>query len=119
MERARTASEAERIARSVANSPLVKTAFFGEDANWGRILCAAGYSGAPIDPEKVDIFFDDVQVVRKGQEAGPEKEEPATAVMKKSAYTVRMDLHRGSSRTFLFTTDFSFDYVKINASYRS
>ncbi len=119
VERARTASEAEKVARAVANSPLVKTAFFGEDANWGRILCAAGYSGAPIDPEKVDIFFDDVQVVRKGQGAGPEKEEPATAVMKKGEYTVRVDLHRGASRTFLFTTDFSFDYVKINASYRS
>jgi glutamate N-acetyltransferase/amino-acid N-acetyltransferase len=119
VERARTASEAEKVARAVANSPLVKTAFFGEDANWGRILCAAGYSGVPIDAEKVDIFFDDVQVVRKGRGAGAEKEEPATAVMKKGEYTVRLDLHRGASRTFLFTTDFSFDYVKINASYRS
>jgi glutamate N-acetyltransferase/amino-acid N-acetyltransferase len=119
VERARTASEAEKVARAVANSPLVKTAFFGEDANWGRILCAAGYSGAPIDPEKVDIFFDNVQVVRKGQGAGPEKEEPATAVMKKGEYTVRLDLHRGAKKAFLYTTDFSFDYVKINASYRS
>jgi glutamate N-acetyltransferase / amino-acid N-acetyltransferase len=119
VERARTASEAEKVARAIANSPLVKTAFFGEDANWGRILCAAGYSGAPIDPERVDIFFDDVQVVRKGQGAGPEKEEPATAVMKKGEYTVRIDLHRGRSETYLLTTDFSFDYVKINASYRS
>jgi glutamate N-acetyltransferase/amino-acid N-acetyltransferase len=119
VKRARTASEAEKVARAVANSPLVKTAFFGEDANWGRILCAAGYSGAPIDPEKVDIFFDDVQVVRKGQGAGPEKEEPATAVMKKGEYTVRLDLHRGAQKAFLYTTDFSFDYVKINASYRS
>jgi glutamate N-acetyltransferase/amino-acid N-acetyltransferase len=119
VERARTASEAEKVARAVANSPLVKTAFFGEDANWGRILCAAGYSGAPIDPEKADIFFDDVQVVRKGQGAGPEKEEPATAVMKKGEYTVRLDLHRGSKKALLYTTDLSFDYVKINASYRS
>ena len=119
VERARNASEAEKVARAVANSPLVKTAFFGEDANWGRILCAAGYSGAPIDPQKVDIFFDDVQVVRKGRGAGPEKEEPATAVMKKDEYSVRLDLHRGRSETYLFTTDFSFDYVKINASYRS
>ena len=119
VERARTASEAEKVARAVANSPLVKTAFFGEDANWGRILCAAGYSGAPIDAEKVDIFFDHVQVVRKGQGAGPEREEPATAVMKKGEYTVRLDLHRGAKRAFLLTTDFSFDYVKINASYRS
>ena len=119
VQRARTASEAEKVARAVANSPLVKTAFFGEDANWGRILCAAGYSGAPIDPERMDIFFDDVQVVRKGREVGPEQEEPATAVMKKKEYTVRIDLRRGSSETYLFTTDFSLDYVKINASYRS
>ncbi len=119
VERARTASEAEKVARAIANSPLVKTAFFGEDANWGRILCAAGYSGAPLDPDKVDIFFDDVHVVRKGQGVGPEKEDPATAVMKKGEYTVRINLHRGKKRTFLFTTDFSFDYVKINASYRS
>ena len=119
VERARSASEAEKVARAVANSPLVKTAFFGEDANWGRILCAAGYSGAPIDPGRVDIFFDDVQVVKKGQGAGLEKEQPATAVMKKGEYTVRLDLHRGRSEAYLFTTDFSFDYVKINASYRS
>jgi len=119
VERARTASEAEKVARAVANSPLVKTAFFGEDANWGRILCAAGYSGAPLDPDKVDIFFDDVHVVHKGQGMGPEKEDPATAVMKKGEYTVRVNLHRGKKGAFLFTTDFSFDYVKINASYRS
>ena len=119
VERARTASEAEKVARAVANSPLVKTAFFGEDANWGRILCAAGYSGALLDPDRVDIFFDDVHVVRQGQGMGPEKEDPATAVMKKGEYTVRINLHRGKKGTFLFTTDFSFDYVKINASYRS
>ena len=119
VEGARAASEAEKVARAVANSPLVKTAFFGEDANWGRILCASGYSGAPIDPEKVDIFFDDVQVVKKGQGVGPETEEPSTAVMKKGEYTVRIDLHRGKATTYLFTTDFSIEYVKINASYRS
>lgn len=119
VEGARTASEAEKVVRAVANSPLVKTAFFGEDANWGRILCAAGYSGAPLDPDRVDIFFDDVQVVRQGQGVGPETEAPSTAVMKKGEYTVRINLHRGKKRAFLFTTDFSFDYVKINASYRS
>lgn len=119
VEKARTLSEAEKVARAVANSPLVKTAFFGEDANWGRILCAAGYSGAAIDPEKVDIFFDRVNLVRLGRGAGLEKENQATEVMKKREYTVRLNLRRGTSSTFLFTTDFSFDYVKINASYRS
>ncbi len=119
VEKARTFPEAEKVARAVANSPLVKTAFFGEDANWGRILCAAGYSGVPIDPEKVDIYFDDVNIVRRGQGRGLEEEKQVTSVMKKREYTVRLNLHRGTQSTFLLTTDLSFDYVKINASYRS
>ncbi len=119
VERAKTDSEAEKVARAVANSPLVKTALFGEDANWGRILCAAGYSGAPIDPDKVDIYFNDVGLVRGGRQRRAEDEPRATSVMKKPEYTVRLDLHRGTRSTFLFTTDLSFDYVKINASYRS
>jgi glutamate N-acetyltransferase/amino-acid N-acetyltransferase len=119
VEKARTLPEAEKVARAVANSPLVKTAFFGEDANWGRILCAAGYSGVPIDPEKVDIYFDDVNIVRRGQGRGLEEESQVTSVMKKREYTVRLNLHQGTQSTFLLTTDLSFDYVKINASYRS
>jgi glutamate N-acetyltransferase/amino-acid N-acetyltransferase len=119
VEKARTSAEAEKVARAVANSPLVKTAFFGEDANWGRILCAAGYSGANIDPGRVDIYFDDVNIVRRGLGTGPEREDLATSVMKKREYTVRIDLHRGTKSTFLLTTDLSIDYVKINASYRS
>jgi len=119
VERARTASEAERVARAVANSPLVKTAFFGEDANWGRILCAAGYSGVPIDPDRIDVFFDDVEIVHRGLGTGPEKEGQATSVMAKREYKVRLNLHRGTKSASVFTTDFSCDYVKINASYRS
>jgi glutamate N-acetyltransferase/amino-acid N-acetyltransferase len=119
VEKARTRSEAERVARAVATSPLVKTAFFGEDANWGRILCAAGYSGASIDPNKMDVYFDEVAVVRRGEGTGSAAEEQATAVMKKREYTVRIVLHQGKIKTSLFTTDFSLDYVKINASYRS
>jgi glutamate N-acetyltransferase/amino-acid N-acetyltransferase len=119
VEKARTSAEAEKVARAVANSPLVKTAFFGEDANWGRILCAAGYSGANIDPGRVDIYFDDVNIVRRGLGTGQEREDLATSVMKKREYTVRIDLHRGTKSTFLLTTDFSIEYVKINASYRS
>jgi glutamate N-acetyltransferase/amino-acid N-acetyltransferase len=119
VERARTLGEAEEVARAVANSPLVKTAFFGEDANWGRILCAAGYSGAPIDPDRTDVYFDDVKMVHRGRGTGLEKENQATSVMKKREYTVRLDLHRGTRSTFLFTTDLSIDYVKINAAYRS
>jgi glutamate N-acetyltransferase/amino-acid N-acetyltransferase len=116
---ARTTSEAEQVARTVAYSPLVKTAFFGEDANWGRILCAAGYSGIAVDPDQVDIFFDDVPMVRGGQGTGLKNEGRATSVMKKREYRVRLNLHRGAKSASIFTTDLSYDYVKINASYRS
>ena len=119
VEGARTTAEAEKVARAVANSPLVKTAFFGEDANWGRILCAAGYSGAPIAPEKVNIFFDDVPIVRRGLGTGLRRERQATAIMKKKEFTVRIRLNRGSRRASLYTCDFSTDYVRINAAYRS
>ena len=67
----------------------------------------------------MDIYFDDVNIVRRGPGPAPEREDLATSVMKKREYTVRIDLHRGTKSTFLLTTDFSFDYVKINASYRS
>ena len=116
---ARTASEAEQVARAVAYSPLVKTAFFGEDANWGRIICAAGYSGVAIDPDQVEIFFDDVPIVRRGRGTGLRNEARATSVMKKSEYKVRLNLRRGTKTASIFTTDLSYDYVKINASYRS
>lgn len=119
VENARTHEDAGKAARAIAESPLVKTAFFGADANWGRILCAAGYSGAAFDPAKVDIFFDDIDIARRGQGTGVAKEEQATQVMKKNEYRVRVDFHQGKGRASIFTTDFSLDYVKINASYRS
>jgi glutamate N-acetyltransferase/amino-acid N-acetyltransferase len=119
VENARNQAEAQRAARVIAESPLVKTAFFGADANWGRILCAAGYSGAIFDPDRVDVFFDDVDIVRQGQGTGLAKEEQATAVMKKNEFRVRVNLRQGKGRASIFTTDFSLDYVKINASYRS
>jgi len=119
VENAKTAEDAKKAARAIAESPLVKTAFFGADANWGRILCAAGYSGAIFDPSKVDVFFDHVDLVRRGQGTGVAKEEQATIVMKKSEYQVRVDFHQGKGRASIYTCDFSLDYVKINASYRS
>lgn len=114
-----TTSEAEQVARAVAYSPLVKTAFFGEDANWGRIICAAGSSGVAIDPDKVEIFFDDVPIVRRGCGTGLRNETRATSVMKKREYKLRLNLRRGTKTASIFTTDLSYDYVKINASYRS
>ena len=119
VEKARTSAEAEKVARAVANSPLVKTAFFGRRRQLGPNPLRRRVLGADIDPGKVDIYFDDVNIVRGGLGTGPEREDQATSVMKKREYTVRIDLHRGTKSTFLLTTDFSIEYVKINASYRS
>ncbi len=112
-------AEADQAARTVANSNLVKTAFFGEDANWGRIIAALGRSGAQFDQHKVDIAFDDVLMVQHGLGQGSEVEGRATAVLKKPEFVVTIDLHVGQGRKDIHTCDFSIDYVKINADYRS
>ena len=116
---AATEAEADLAARTVANSNLVKTAFFGEDANWGRIIAALGRSGARFDQEKVDIAFDGVRMVCGGLGQGAEVEKLATAVLRKPEFTVNIDLHAGTAEREIFTCDFSLDYVKINADYRS
>jgi len=116
---ARTIREAKQAAYAVADSPLVKTAFFGEDANWGRILCALGYSGVHIDPDKVDLFFDKTQIVRKGIGVDPQSEAKAGQILKRKSFKITADLHQGKGQFSVLTTDFSLDYVKINASYRS
>ena len=117
--RARNIEEAEQAAYAVAHSPLVKTAFFGEDANWGRILCALGYSGVHIDPNKIDLFLDKAPIVKKGIGVGSRSEEKAGRILKKKSFKVTVDLHQGKSQFSVLTTDLSLDYVKINASYRS
>jgi glutamate N-acetyltransferase / amino-acid N-acetyltransferase len=116
---ARNKEDAKQAAYTVAHSPLVKTAFFGEDANWGRILCALGYSGARIDPNRIDLFFDQIPIVRRGVGVGSKLEEKAGQVLKKKSFKVIIDLHQGKSGFSVLTTDLSLDYVKINASYRS
>jgi glutamate N-acetyltransferase/amino-acid N-acetyltransferase len=116
---AATEAQADQAARTVANSNLVKTAFFGEDANWGRIIAALGRSGAQFDQHQVDIAFDDVFMVRHGLGQGGEVEKRATAVLKKPEFVVTIDLHAGEGRKDIYTCDFSIDYVKINADYRS
>jgi glutamate N-acetyltransferase/amino-acid N-acetyltransferase len=116
---ARDMQDARKAAYAIAHSPLVKTAFFGHDANWGRILCALGYSGARINPGRVDVFFDKRPIVKNGMGVGGHLEEKAGEVIKKSSFRVTVDLHLGKSDFSVFTTDLSFDYVKINASYRS
>jgi glutamate N-acetyltransferase/amino-acid N-acetyltransferase len=112
-------ADAERIARTVANSNLVKTAFFGEDANWGRIFAAMGRAGVVFDPYKVSLAFGDVTMVENGLGLGAIVEEKATEVLKDKQFSVSIDLHQGSGTAEMYTCDFSLDYVKINADYRS
>jgi glutamate N-acetyltransferase/amino-acid N-acetyltransferase len=98
---------------------LVKTAFFGEDANWGRILSALGHSGVKMNPGRIDPFFDKLPVVRNGIGVGGRSEEMAGQVLKNKSFKVTIDLHQGKGDFSVFTTDLSIDYVKINGSYRS
>jgi glutamate N-acetyltransferase/amino-acid N-acetyltransferase len=116
---ARKEMEAEQVARTVANSSLVKSAFFGEDANWGRIIAAMGRSGVDICPERVDIAFGDVVIVQNGLGQGKEAEKSATAILKEKSILVTIDLKDGAGCAEVYTCDFSIDYVKINADYRS
>ena len=110
---------AYQIADTVANSNLTKTALFGEDANWGRILAAAGRAGVPFDPMKTDILFGSVKMVQDGAGCGPHAEAEATKVLKQSEYAITIDLKMGAGRATVITCDFSIDYVKINADYRT
>jgi len=112
-------SEAHKIADTVANSNLTKTALFGEDANWGRILAAAGRAGVPIGPQKIDIRFGSVLMVENGLGCGPAAEAEATEILKQSEYDITIDLKMGSCSASVFSCDFSIDYVKINADYRT
>jgi glutamate N-acetyltransferase/amino-acid N-acetyltransferase len=116
---ARNREDAKQAAYSIAHSPLVKTAFFGMDANWGRILCALGHSGVEIDPNRIDVFFDKIPIVKSGMGVGGRLEEKAGQVLKKKSFRVTADLRLGKGQFSVFTTDLSIDYVKINASYRS
>jgi glutamate N-acetyltransferase/amino-acid N-acetyltransferase len=120
VERARSAEEARRVAYAIAHSPLVKTAFFASDPNLGRILAAIGYAGvADLDTSRVDLHIDDVLVVLGGGRNPAYQEELAVQVMKKPEFTVRAVLNRGQATATVWTCDLSFDYVKINAEYRT
>lgn len=112
-------NDAYAAASTIANSNLVKTAFFGEDANWGRILAAVGRAGIPVDTDRINVYFDDVLMCENGMGKGIETERQATKVMKKPEYTVGLDLKMGNGSASVYTCDFSYDYVKINADYRS
>ena len=116
---AQTRPGAHKIADTVANSPLFKTALFGEDAKWGRILAAVGRAGIPVEPEKIDVFFGSVQMVKSGFGCGKGAEAEATKVLQQEEFRVTIDLNLGEETETVFTCDFSLDYVKINADYRT
>ncbi|HMQ71922.1 MAG TPA: bifunctional glutamate N-acetyltransferase/amino-acid acetyltransferase ArgJ [Rubrivivax sp.] len=116
----RDEAECRRVAYAIAHSPLVKTAFFASDPNLGRILAAVGYAGiADLDQGLIDLHLDDVHVARAGGRHPDYQEADGARVMKQAEITVRVDLHRGGASTQVWTCDLSYDYVRINADYRS
>ena len=120
VETAATNKEALDVAYTVAHSPLVKTALYASDANWGRILAAVGRSGVQnFDLNKVQIYLDDVQIVEDGGRCDSYTEEKGAAVLAQAEFTIRIQLGRGDINERLWTCDLSHDYVSINADYRS
>jgi glutamate N-acetyltransferase/amino-acid N-acetyltransferase len=115
---ARTAEDAHQVVLAVGKSPLVKTAMFGEDANWGRILTAAGYSGVDFDPDKCNIWLGNLMVCQNGC-ALPFDEDEASRILNHKEITINIELGEGEASDRLWTCDFSYDYVKINGSYRT
>ena len=119
VERGRSRKECRQVAYAIAHSPLVKTAFFASDPNLGRILAAIGYSGVPLDSATVDLWIDDILVARRGGRNPAYREEDGIVAMRKAEFTVRAVLNRGTAEATVWTCDLSFDYVKINAEYRT
>ena len=119
---AQTKAQAKVLAKSIITSNLTKAAIFGHDANWGRILCAMGYSGADFDPEKVDIYFESeagkLKIVENGS-ATNYSEEKATEILSKNPVVAIADIKSGDAKATAWGCDLTFDYVKINADYRS
>ena len=115
---AKNETEAELAARATAESPLVKTAVFGKDANWGRIMMAVGKSEAQFDPYEVDVWLDDYQLVKAGMDSGFD-EEKATQLFSEDTVTITVDLNAGDAEATMWTCDYSYDYIKINADYRT
>jgi len=120
VEGGKSKAECKQIAYAVARSPLVKTAFFASDPNLGRILAAIGYAGvADLDVQRIKMYLDDVLVAEQGGRAASYREEDGQRIMQQSDIAIRVVLNRGAASATLWTCDFSYDYVKINASYRS
>jgi glutamate N-acetyltransferase/amino-acid N-acetyltransferase len=111
--------DAERAARAVATSPLVKTAVFGADPNWGRVVAAVGRAGVRIDPERVELTFAGEKVLRRGMEIDRAAERRATPKIRKEAYGIEVDLGLGKGSHYLYFSDLNHDYIRINAGYRT
>ncbi|MFU8770099.1 MAG: bifunctional glutamate N-acetyltransferase/amino-acid acetyltransferase ArgJ, partial [Desulfotignum sp.] len=116
---AATKEDAFKAAEAIAHSNLVKTAIYGEDPNWGRITAAAGRSGARVDPDRMDLYFDTVPLVIRGQWLGKNAEQKAAQIMKSRELQITLDLNLGEHTDGFLFCDFSENYVKINADYRS
>ncbi len=110
-------ADALKIAKALAHSPLVKTAWAGSDPNWGRLVAAIGYSGASIEPERIDISFGDLPICRDGGRAAEFDEAAAHAYLKQGAFSISIHLHQGSGSCVFWTTDLTAEYVHINADY--
>jgi len=118
VEGSRSVDEAKRVAFAVANSKLVKTAFFGADPNFGRIMAAIGYAGVPLNPGRVDVSFDSVKVVRRGVGINS-SERSAARVLRRASFTVRIHLHQGKGSASVWTSDLGHEYIRINSAYRT
>jgi glutamate N-acetyltransferase / amino-acid N-acetyltransferase len=114
---ARTEADASKAAFAIANSSLVKTAIYGKDANWGRIMAALGYSGVTFREEKTDIFFNAIKVVKGGLSNNKDKE--ATETLKAKTIKITVDLRSGSASSKVLTCDLTEEYIRINAEYRT
>ncbi|MHB0875922.1 MAG: bifunctional glutamate N-acetyltransferase/amino-acid acetyltransferase ArgJ [Anaerolineae bacterium] len=114
----RSREEARQAAMSVAKSPLVKTAIYGRDANWGRVLCAVGYSGVPVEPAHVELWLGDLHLVKAGRPYDVD-EARAAAILEKEDVTFTVDMGMGDACATVWTCDFSHEYVSINADYRT
>jgi glutamate N-acetyltransferase/amino-acid N-acetyltransferase len=116
---AATGAQARQVAQTIATSNLVKTALFGEDANWGRVMAAIGRAGVPITPSNLSVWFGEVPMVYRGIGLGLAAERRIAKIFRLKEFTITVGLGRGRHRAHMWTTDLSFDYIRINASYRS
>jgi len=116
---AASGADAKRVALAIANSSLVKTAFFGQDANWGRIFAAVGYSGATVDQSRLSLHFDDVCMAMNGVFAGGDAEARGTEVLKQKEFSVTVNLGLSAGVATVYTSDLSHEYININADYRT